>query len=148
MTRQSFLRLATQLVLPLFLSLGFTAAAHAADAQEVTVPYKLAAGESSKPIKLPKNIPVLLSGNQTLTSNFGVGQVIIHCVPSVPGLQWAGISYSAGAAYVNYYPAATFIMSLDTFGDVNINVDNASDCTIVISNTSANPTEGTVKLIY
>lgn len=89
MTRQSFVRFATPLVVAVALSLGLAAAL----AGEIVAPprlpieeqvtYSLASGDSIKQIKLPENVPVMLSANSTTPDDYGVVQAIIHCIPNV-----------------------------------------------------------------
>lgn len=123
-------------------------APRAAHATEQTIKYKLAAGARSAFIKLPANTSVLVMGNQTVTGDIGVGQVVMQNVPA-EGLQWAGSSSFDGP--VNSYSGATgtYIMSIDYVADVELRIDFVKDnFGFIIENFASETLTGEVKLIY
>jgi hypothetical protein len=150
MNRKSFHSLATSFVVAVAFSLGSVVAAHAA---ELTVKYTLTGATQSPVIKVPANTPVQLIGDQTVTGDIGVAQLVLHNVPS-EGLQWAGVS-SVETSGVNSYSGAngTRIVSLDYDGDVFLEVTVITPKTgpdsygFIIVNAAGSHT-GHVKLIY
>jgi hypothetical protein len=148
-TRQSFSRFATPLVVALSLGLA------AARAGEIVAPpllpveeqvtYSLPDGASTRLIKLPDNVPVMILANSTTPGDYGVVQATVHCIPNV-GLQWAGISYYHGA-FTGYYPATSIITYIDD-QNIFIGVFSVADCTIHVTNAGIITVTGTVKVIY
>ncbi len=152
MNRKAFHRFATSCVVAVALSLGLAAAAHATS--EVIIKYSLGAGTQTGHIKLPANVPVEVIGNQNVTGDIGVAQVVMQNVPD-EGLQCSGSSSSDGP--LNFYSGATgaYIMSLDFDGDLFLQVDfvlnkngKGGNFGFIIVNSGSKTLTGQVKLIY
>jgi hypothetical protein len=146
MIKSSFFRAAMRLGLAAVMSLGLAAAAQAT---EVIVKYKLAAGGQSAPIKIPVNVPVILIGNMSTPGDIGVAQLVIHSTADY--MQWVGYSSYDGFSQTNNtntYSASigTYIISLDFDGDVELLMESLSS--FVIHNYGSGTLSGEVKLIY
>jgi hypothetical protein len=151
MTRKTFLRFATGLVLALTVSLGMTAPALAV---EKIVKYQLGAGANSSVIALPANIPVMVIGNQAGdTSDFGVLQMVIS--NDNGGLNWTGSSTADGPKAGFSGQTGGLIMSLDEKSQVQLTIDfvlnkkgNGGTFGMVIKNLGTNTAIGRVTLFY
>ena len=153
MHRKSFHRFATSLVITVAFSLGSAIAAHATT--EVIVKYTLGAGTQTGLIKVPANTPVQLIGDQTVTGDIGVAQLVLHNIPD-EGLQWSGSSSADDAPLRGYSGASgTRIVSLDADGDVFLQVlfvlnkkGGGGNFGFIIVNSGSKTYTGQVKLIY
>jgi hypothetical protein len=147
MTRQSFQRLTTSVVVAVALALGSAVSAHATT---LIVKYTLAGGTQTGIIKVPKNVPVLLVGNQTVVGDVGVGQVVVQNIPT-EALQWAGSSSADGP--VNNFSSSGHIMFIDFFSEVELTVSpylvkGVENFGFIIKNTGGSPLTGQVRLIF
>jgi hypothetical protein len=98
---------------------------------------------------------VQLLGDQSVTGDIGVAQLVLHNIPG-EALQWAGVS-SVETAGVNSYSGAsgTRIVSLDADGNVFLQVlfvlnkkGGGGNFGFIIVNSGAKTYSGQVKLIY
>jgi len=152
MKREPLLRFASPLIAAVAVSIGFSAAARAGETYttknptEVIITYHLLNAASSKPIKLPKDTPVLVLGDETAFGDAAIGQVTIHSDTIEGLLQWVGQSFFDGPVAGSNSLAGTEIISIDHMGKVQLQIETPDS--FIINNSSGQAVTGTVKLIY
>jgi hypothetical protein len=144
MTRPSFSRVACGLVAAVSLSICSAAMAQVPmkkATETIIIPYTLGPGAKSGFITVPPNIPVMVTGNQTVIGDIGVGQVVMHNVPG-DALQWIGGSSHSGPVS-GFGKGGDLIMTLDFRGFVELIVKPGSEASgfgFIIENTSGSGT--------